>query len=411
MPQVGNLNPTRLEALAMRLLIVASEFPPGPGGISTHAQQLTNEFLALGWEVTVITSQHYAAPADIRAFNQAQAFPIISMRRLRGAPVKAAYRWWLTSRCVRRWQPDIVLASGDRDVYLCALLSKRYRLPWVAVEHGRIPPGWERSLKRWAFQQATSVVSVSRYSWQRLLELGVRPRSGRVITNGADAAKFQCLGPEKVVEFRSRAGLNRERILLTVGNVSDRKGQDVVIRALPRILKDVPDVDYFMIGLPNKEKQFARLAQQLGVAAHVHFLGPVDDAKLLGWLNCCDVFVMTSRHTAEEFEGFGIAVVEAALCGKPAIVSGNSGLAEAVLDGVSGLVVPEEDEQATADAILTLLQDADLRTEMGKAARKRAREQQTWTYCARQYDKLLRGLVQSDARLPTSQVAEKMPVP
>jgi phosphatidylinositol alpha-1,6-mannosyltransferase len=381
----------------MRLLLLTSEFPPGPGGIGTHAQQLALQFLGLGWEVALITSQNYAAEADIEAFNQAQPFPVVRLSYLKGAPLKAAYRWRIASRWIRQWRPDIMLASGDRDVLLCALLAKRYRLPWVAVEHGRIPPRWERPLKRWAFQQATSVVSVSRYSWQRLLLLGVKPRSGRVITNGADATRFKIMNPPEVKEFKAAAGLKQERILLTVGNVSDRKGQDVVIRALPAIIEQVPETHYFMAGLPNKEKEFARLARQLGVSSHAHFLGPVDDARLLGLLNCCDVFVMMSRHTAEEFEGFGIAVVEAALCGKPAVVSAGSGLAEAIDDGVTGISVPEGDERALAQALISLLQDDTLRRRMGAAAQRRALAEQTWVQCAQQYDALFRHLLETEA--------------
>ena len=381
----------------MRLLLLTSEFPPGPGGIGTHAQQLAHQFLRVGWEVSVITSQNYAAAADIEAFNQAQPFPVVRLSPLKVAPIKVAYRWRIASRWIRRWQPDIMLASGDREVLLCAQLARRYRLPWVAVEHGRIPPRWERPLKLWAFQQATSVVSVSRYSWKRLLMLGVSPRSGRVITNGADADRFKTLNPQKVMEFKAAAGLNQERILLTVGNVSNRKGQDLVIRALPGIIKQVPDAHYFMAGLPTKEKQFTRLARQLGVASHVHFLGQVDDARLVGLLNCCDVFVMMSRHTVDEFEGFGIAVVEAALCGKPAVVSGDSGLAEAIDDGVTGVSVPEGDERATAEAIISLLQDDTLRRRMGAAAQRRALAQQTWVQCAQQYDALFRHLLETEA--------------
>ena len=66
---------------------------------------------------------------------------------------------------------------------------------------------------------------MSRYTWQRLLQLGVTPRSGRVITNGADAARFKAMTPQEVMEFKAGAGVNQGRILLTVGNVSDRKGR------------------------------------------------------------------------------------------------------------------------------------------------------------------------------------------
>jgi phosphatidylinositol alpha-1,6-mannosyltransferase len=101
----------------------------------------------------------------------------------------------------------------------------------------------------------------------------------------------------------------------------------VVIRALPHILKVAPKTHYLMAGLPTLKHELTELARKLGVAEHVHFLGRVDADSLVKYLNCCDVFVMTSRLTKDgDCEGFGIAVVEAALCGKPAGCLGQLGV-------------------------------------------------------------------------------------
>lgn len=374
----------------MRLLFLSSEFPPGPGGIGTHAYQLAHHLSQMGWEVLVVTPQSYSSKDEIEAFNVSQPFKIVSLSSMRGAPLKAVYRWRVVSRWIKEWKPDVLLASGDRDVYLAAQLAKRHKFPWVAVEHGRIPPRWERGLKRWSFQQATTVVCVSEYTSERLRELGVRPRDLRLIPNGADVKRFEILSEHDSANFRAELGFNGQPILLTVGSVTDRKGQDVVIRALPRVLEKVPDTHYIAAGLPIKQREFTKLAHDLGVDDRVHFLGQVDNRTLLGLLNCCDVFVMTSRHTADEFEGYGIAVVEAALCGKPAVVSTDSGLAEAIVDGETGLGVPENDAVATAERIISLLTDEEQRQRMGQAARVRALREQSWEHRASEYDAVLR---------------------
>jgi len=149
-----------------------------------------------------------------------------------------------------------------------------------------------------------------------------------------------------------------------------------------------------MAGLPTLKYELTKLARELGVAEYVHFLGRVDADNLVRYLNCCDVFVMTSRFTKDgDCEGFGIAVVEAALCGKPAIVSANSGLAEAIIDGLTGIAVPEGDEVATANALFSLLKDAQLRHKMGKAALDLARREQSWRTRSGEYEKLLAGLL------------------
>jgi phosphatidylinositol alpha-1,6-mannosyltransferase len=163
----------------------------------------------------------------------------------------------------------------------------------------------------------------------------------------------------------------------------------VVIRALPAILKQVPTAHYLCVGLPLKQPEFSDLARQLGVERHVHFAGNVPASRLAPLLNCADLFVLTSRRTADQWEGFGIAVVEAALCGKPAVVSNHSGLAEAILDGVTGLGVPENDEHATASAVLRLLGNQGERERMGEAARLHALASQTWSQKALEYHSLI----------------------
>ena len=108
--------------------------------------------------------------------------------------------------------------------------------------------------------------------------------------------------------------------------------------------------------------------------------------------------MLTSRHSSNgEFEGYGIVVAEAALCGRPSIVAGNSGLAEAVTDGQTGLVVPENDPDATAQPLVRLLQDACLRHLMGEHAQRRALAEQTSTGCMEQYRQALGSLVNRES--------------
>jgi phosphatidyl-myo-inositol dimannoside synthase len=382
----------------MRLLILTSEFPPGPGGIGTHAYQLAHNLCATGWEVTVITPQDYAAEGEIMAFSLRQSFEIVRLRAVPGAPLELLYRWLVTTRLVRSSKPDVILATGSRQVWLAALLSKIHKIRWLAVGHGSefdFGSAWQRRLTRWAFQQASAVVCVSRFTWRYMEKLNIVPHYGEVIPNGADATRFKRLDTVKLAEFRQQNQLPDGKLLVTVGNVTERKGQDVVIRALPNILAQIPDVHYLIVGLPTYKDQFRALARELSVGDHVHFLGRVDAEELVVYLNLCELFVMTSKHTTDgDFEGYGIAVIEAALCGKPAVVSAGSGLAEAVIDGETGFTVPQGDSNATAEAILALLKDDTRRAAMGQAAFDRAVDGQTWEQVAYKYHAVLQKIVQ-----------------
>jgi len=214
-----------------------------------------------------------------------------------------------------------------------------------------------------------------------------------VVGNGADPARFGCLEATTIGELRRRLDLVGARAILTVGNLTERKGQEVVIRALPEILREVPEARYLMVGLPTEQSRLQSLSEDLGVSHAVRFVGYLENQELLATYNCCDVFAMTSQHTASgDFEGYGIAVIEAALCAKPAVVSEGSGLEEAVVAGETALVVPQSDVPATAKALIALLEDESLRTQLGQQAQARALAEQTWTTRAVDYDRLLRSL-------------------
>src|SRR5947209_2639215 len=148
----------------MRLLLVATEFPPGPGGIGTHACQVAHHLTRRGWQVAVSSPQDYAEDAEIHAFNGVQPFPVTRLRPIPGPALEATYRLAALGRALARWSPDVALATGERASWLMAVLGGICGIPWVAVGHGAefgVSIAWERSLNRWAFSQANAVVCVS----------------------------------------------------------------------------------------------------------------------------------------------------------------------------------------------------------------------------------------------------------
>lgn len=381
----------------MRALLVSSEFPPGPGGIGTHAHQLASGLNRLGWDVLVLTSQDYASDQEVSAFNRLQPFPVVRFRPIPGAPLEAVYRETVLARNIRNHGPQVLISSGSRAVMLAAARWAGRSVPWVAIGHGTEfggSGGWQARAVRGAMRRATAVVCVSEYTRGLMFAAGIRPKIERVIPNGADPERFRALAEADSISIRAELGLPRGHLLVTLGNVTERKGQDVVVRALPAIRERVPDIRYAIVGLPTRGEEIRRLAKELGVADRVHLLGRLDDARLVRLLNAADLFVMTSRRTAEgDVEGYGIAVVEAALCGKAAVVSADSGLEEAVRHGETGLTVPQNDSPAVARAVLSLLQDEALRRRMGDAARLRAETEQTWGTRLREYDSLLKDVI------------------
>lgn len=381
--------------------MVASEFPPGPGGIGSHAWSLARQLWERGWQVRVVASQDYATAQEIAAFNRATAFPIHSLPRHRWSPREGLA--WLGSlrQVMRAFRPEVGVASGSRAVWVAAVAFPWSATPWLAVGHGsEFSPalGWRGRATRWACGRAHALVAVSSYTARLMTDFGLAPEAITVISNGADGDFFRPLPESEAHAFRAQLGLEHAFILLTVGSVTQRKGQDVVVAALPRVLHLDPPVHYLVVGLPTQGDRLMAEARRLGVAERVHLTGPLDRQALLAAYAASDLFVMMSRATPEgDVEGFGIAAVEAALCGKAALVSAGSGLAEAVVHEQTGLLVPAGDPEAVATEVARLHGDRLGLAKLGQQARLRAQAEQTWAQRAEEYDALLQALARGGA--------------
>jgi phosphatidylinositol alpha-1,6-mannosyltransferase len=378
----------------MRLLLCSTELPPGPGGIGTHAHHLALHLARAGWQVRVVAVQDHAGEDEIAAFSAAQPYAVRRVR-VRGGGIAhrtAAYTAEL-ARATAGWRPDVLLACGDGPVLYLRWAAALLRRPWMAVGYGTefLQGGsrYGRAVLR-AFERADAVAVISEYTRGLMEEAGVRPARTVMGLCGADDAAF---APGAGGAARRRLGVGPGPVLLTVGSVKERKGQDVVIRALPALAREFPGVTYLVGGRPHPHPGFQALARELGVERHVRFLGRVAPDELPELYHACDVYVLASRQTERgDVEGYGISVVEAALSGKPAVVARGSGAEETVRDGVTGLVAAPGDPDDTARALGALLRDAELRERMGRAAREWAAAEAGWAARVAVYDGVLRSL-------------------
>jgi len=170
-----------------------------------------------------------------------------------------------------------------------------------------------------------------------------------------------------------------EKIILSVGNLAqgaEYKGFDIVVRALPRILSEMPKVRYVIVGEGPGRSTLQRLAAELGVAERVVFAGELSDAELASCYQECDVFVLPSGAPDSKGgwhgEGFGRVYAEASIAGKPVVASRVGGAVEAVLDGKTGLLVNPGSPEEVAEAVITVLRQPDLAMALGRAGRDRA---------------------------------------
>jgi phosphatidylinositol alpha-1,6-mannosyltransferase len=184
-------------------------------------------------------------------------------------------------------------------------------------------------------------------------------------------------------------------MILTVGNLVERKGHDMVISALPEVQKVIPDVTYLVVGDGRYRSNLEQLAVTRGVRDRVVFAGQVPEKELPEIYSLCDVFVMPARERLDEcdVEGFGLVYLEANACGKPVIGGRSGGIPDAIVDGVTGLLVDPHDPIEIANALIQLLRDRELSTKMGHEGRKRVVRDFTWERIARQVQGILDSVV------------------
>ena len=165
--------------------------------------------------------------------------------------------------------------------------------------------------------------------------------------------------------------LEDRRVIVSVGRLVHRKGQDRLIEALPKVLKSFPDAVLLLVGEGPIKQMLKNTAKQLGVTNHVIFVGRVQHIDLPDYICLGEVFAMPvrSRFAGLEVEGLGIVYLEASACGLPVIVGNSGGATDAVIDGVTGALVDGSDIDQIADAVCKLLTDQSRAKAMGLAGR------------------------------------------
>jgi glycosyltransferase involved in cell wall biosynthesis len=195
----------------------------------------------------------------------------------------------------------------------------------------------------------------------------------QVLHNGVDIEKYRPGLPDANVyaEF----GLDHERpIVMAVGALEKRKGQDILIRAAAFVRRSFPDISFLIVGEVHPyskkdgfEAKIKQLVIDLGLTKNIIFTGPRDDIDQL--LRVADVVVQPSR-----IEAAGIVPLEAMACGKPVVGTNIGGIPEEIEHGTTGILVPPNDPAALAEAIIHLLRDENLRKRMGTAGRRRVEQ-------------------------------------
>ena len=209
------------------------------------------------------------------------------------------------------------------------------------------------------------------------------------IAPGIDTDHFS---PKDATQLRRELGLTERKVIVSVGRLVHRKGQDVLIDAMPAIIKEVPEAHILMIGEGPYRSYLENRVKTLGLQEHVTFIGRIQYVDLPKHICVGDLFVMPSRSRLAglEVEGLGIVYLEASACGLPVIAGNSGGAPDAVLQGETGLVVDGTSTTDVATAVIELLKDADRSIAMGIRGRQWIIQDWRWEIWSARFAELLK---------------------
>ena len=256
-----------------------------------------------------------------------------------------------------------------------------------------------------ALRRTERMLTIATFGKEALLKIGIPEERIEIITPGIDVAKT----PDEIhIDPGIASRLAGKRILLTVGRLVARKGQDMVIRALPELVAQYPALHYVIaaggLNAETGRESCEKLASELGVRGHVSVFANLDNASVAWLYQACEIFIMANRTMPNgDTEGYGIVFLEAGAWGKPVIGGRAGGVVDAVDDGSTGILVEGTRADDIAQAIEKLLSDGALAKRMGAAGREKVLRN-GWDSKAGQYgrmiDRLAGGGADRSARPP-----------
>ena len=352
----------------MKHLLVTNDFPPKIGGIQSL---LWEWWRRLPPESFAVLTSPYAGTAE---FDARQPFHIERTRE----PVLLPHPWMVqrVNTMARAVGADLVVLDPALPL---GLIGPSLELPYDVVLHGsevtvpgRLP--LSKQTLGHVLRHARHIVAAGGYPAAEAEHAAGRSLPITVVPPGVDTTRFVPLSPEQRTAARSQFGIADDaELVVSISRLVPRKGFDTAIRAAALLRASRPHLVLAISGGGRDEQRLRRLAQQL--RAPVVFLGRVGNDQLPLLYGCADIYAMLCRNrwAGLEQEGFGIVFLEAAACGVAQVAGDSGGAAEAVDDGITGLVVRRPDDpRDVAAAFETLLDDPERRQRMGLSGRDRA---------------------------------------
>jgi phosphatidylinositol alpha-1,6-mannosyltransferase len=375
-----------------KILVITNDFGPRTGGIETFVIGLLERIK--GQEVIVFTS----AQGDTSEYDQKWLKEFgIQVIRDRSKILLPSMR--VTKRAkeiVRLHNIEVIVFGAAAPLALMApALRKSGVKKVIALTHGhevwwakifpfnlamkRIGSGVDHLTYLGEFTRNAIAQSLTKKSADAMVK----------IAPGIDTAHF--IPQPDSMHKRITLGLENKKIIISVGRLVHRKGQDKLIEAMPQILQKVPNAHLLLVGEGPYRSHLEKLANKLSMNHNITFAGRILYNNLPSYLSAADLFAMPSRSRffGLEVEGLGIVYLEASACGIPVVAGNSGGAPDAVIEGVTGLCVDGTDINQIANAVLDICGDAKRASNMGAAGRNWIVDQWRWEIWSKEFNSLL----------------------
>ena len=329
------------------ILMITSEFPPGPGGIGSHAYNLAKNLEKNGKKVTVLVT---SMNSIYNAMEPTKFFFKIERVQKRGLSKYFKLIYLSLKYFFDNKKSDVIITGHLPLIIYGNLLYFFYNKSYAIIHGHEVLMGnyFIRNLTKQALRNISTVIPVSNFSGKKLLE-SFKHQNIKIIQNGFEHERFEGLVNKKNIKENK---LN----LVTVGTVSMRKGQHNVLKAIPLLKRKFQKVKYHIIGTNENKSYLQSLIKQLNIIDNVKLHGFLNDKKLSKIMNQSSIFVMLSETQKNgDVEGFGIAILEANHFGLPVIGAKDCGIEDAIDDLTSGILIDKDDVNQFSDAIDEIL--------------------------------------------------------
>lgn len=365
----------------MRICFLANELSLRDGW-GRYSVSLLEQLQAQGIECLVLSSRSSRENVLPHIKEYRVLPPLFANRAVKLASLAAA------GGRIKRWMQSADLIHSLVELYAPIPYLLKTTVPWVVTLHGTYAV---HPLEKFPsnlfypriFRAAQGLICVSHFT-QKEVDLRIFSGNTFVVNNGVNFARFQT----------AASAASTIPVVLSVGAVMPRKGYHISIPAIAEVKKTIPDLKYVIVG-NHKNKKYVDYLKAL-IRYHalddtVVFIGEkLAESELISQYYQASLFLLTPVNIAgSKFEGFGQVYLEASACGKPVIGTLNCGAEDAVRDGETGLLVPQNDVKKTAEAVVKVLKDNELARRLGENGRKYAQDMD-WSRIAGRYVDLYR---------------------